>query len=236
MSCLFSFWSNSTWLQVKSNRIILSSHISTHSESSACAPQQTHRHPGHTTTNRTDLRRLSPWSPPPPPPCPPPPWLTSSSGRSGSRCVKLCSTTGLRSSTTSSRTPSQMLRTRHDESNISSSGPGLTRRASVRIPGIKTMDARLEPTAQSRQRGRHVGVLISDQYRANVSVTVADHRCWPPLGESWLRLGFSKPRPERLELHSRPSEMVQLVNVNALYPAQTSWDSSVTYTQLFKGD
>lgn len=124
------------------------------------------------------------------------PRLTSSSGRSGSRCVKLCSTTGLRSSATSNRTPSQMLRTRHDESNISNSGPGLTRRASVCIPGEKTMDSRLEPAAQSRWRWRHVGVLISDQYPGQSLDACGRSYAWLRLGESWLRLGFSKPRPE----------------------------------------
>ncbi|KAI9537155.1 hypothetical protein NQZ68_028286, partial [Dissostichus eleginoides] len=41
-------------------------------------------------------------------------------------------TTGLGSSTTSSLTPSQMFRTLHDESNISTSCPGLTLCASSR--------------------------------------------------------------------------------------------------------
>lgn len=68
--------------------------------------------------------------------------LTSSSGRSGSRWVRLCRTTGLRSSTTSSLTPSQMFRTLHDESNMSTSCPGLTRCASLCIPGEWTMGAR----------------------------------------------------------------------------------------------
>ncbi|TNN52417.1 hypothetical protein EYF80_037377 [Liparis tanakae] len=56
------------------------------------------------------------------------------SGRSGSRCVRLCRTTGLRSSASSSLTPSQMLRTLHDESNISTGCP-------VRVPGKWTMGA-----------------------------------------------------------------------------------------------
>lgn len=60
--------------------------------------------------------------------------LTSSSGRSGSRWVKLCRTTWLRSSTTSSFTLSQMFRTLHDDSNISTSCPGLTLCASLKTP------------------------------------------------------------------------------------------------------
>lgn len=83
--------------------------------------------------------------------------LTSSSGRSGSKCVKLCRTTGLRSSTTSSLTPSQMFRTFHDESNISTSCADLTLCASVCVPGRKTMGAR---AAESRSHCDGSGIFF----------------------------------------------------------------------------